>query len=135
LPLTLFSGKIMDNKIIFGTTTKHRGRCADPGGWAVAREAAGGSPQGETSRDGANQQQPKVGPQGESRLWDKSRKTAVRQLRRRSGLGKPANQMNGSERVKCTNFHEKPVWEARRLAGRLQFYKFTRKRVLPSKGG
>jgi len=36
-------------------TTKHRGRCADPGGWAVARETAAGSPQGETPRDGANQ--------------------------------------------------------------------------------
>ena len=36
-------------------TTRHRGRCADPGGWAVARETAAGSPQGETPRDGANQ--------------------------------------------------------------------------------
>ena len=59
-----------------------------------------GSPQGETPQGGANQQQPEVGPQGESRLWDKSRKTAARQLRRRSGLGKPANQMSGNERVK-----------------------------------
>ena len=45
-----------------------------------------------------------VGPQGESRLWDKSRKTAARQLRRRSGLGKPANQMSGIERVKSDEF-------------------------------
>lgn len=51
----LFFGRIMNSKIIFGTTTKHRGRCADPGGWAVARETAAGSPQGETPRDGANQ--------------------------------------------------------------------------------
>jgi len=51
---------------------------------------------------------------GESRLWDKSRKTAVRQLRRRSGLGKPANQMSGfllgelysSERRERVKIHE-----------------------------
>ena len=49
-------------------------------------------------------ERPKVGPQGESRLWDKSRKTAARQLRRRSGLGKPANQMSGIERVKSDEF-------------------------------
>ena len=53
----------------------------------------------------------------ESRRWVAPRKTAARQLRRRSGLGKPANQINGSERVKCTNFQERLVWEARRLAG------------------
>ena len=49
-------------------------------------------------------ERPKVGPHGESRLWDKSRKTAARQLRRRSGLGKPANQMSGIERVKSDEF-------------------------------
>jgi hypothetical protein len=72
-------------------TTKHRGRCAV--------------------------EQPEVGPQGESRLWDKSRKTAVRQLRRRSGLGKPANQMSGSERVKCQDIHG---WAEKRKAMRGQ---------------
>jgi hypothetical protein len=51
---TLHFGKIIGRKML-GTTTKHRGRCADPGGWAVAREPAAGSPQGETPRDGANQ--------------------------------------------------------------------------------
>ena len=45
-------------------------------------------------------EQPKVGPKGESRPWGRSRKTADRQLRRRSGLGEPANQPSGSERVK-----------------------------------
>ena len=58
----------------FLTTTKHRGRCAV--------------------------EQPKVGPKRESRLGEMSRKTAARQLRRRSGLGKPANQISGCERVK-----------------------------------
>ena len=39
-------------------------------------------------------EQPEVGPQDESRLGEMSRKVASRQLRRRSGLGKPANQMS-----------------------------------------
>jgi hypothetical protein len=30
----------MDSKIIFVTTIEHGGRCADPGGWAAARETA-----------------------------------------------------------------------------------------------
>ena len=57
----------------------------------------------EGKREGKREvEQPRVGPQGESRPWGRSRKTADRQLRRRSGLGKSAHQTRGSERVKGT---------------------------------
>jgi len=47
------------------TTIERQGGREDPGGWVTARETAEGSLQGETPWEGANQQQPKVGPQGE----------------------------------------------------------------------
>ena len=58
-------------------------------------------------------EQAKVGPKGESRPWGRSRKTADRQLRRRSGLGEPANQPSGNERIKGHGEHggENEVWQ------------------------
>jgi hypothetical protein len=66
-------------------------------------------------------EQPKFGPKGESRPWGRPRKTADRQLRRRSGLGEPANQPSGSERVNGHGEHgvENEVLNKVEIGGRV----------------
>jgi glycosyltransferase involved in cell wall biosynthesis len=71
------------------TTIERQGGREDPGGWVAARETAEGSLQGETPWEGANQQQPKVGPKGEGVGTTKSNGTEALDAGR-SALNTPA---------------------------------------------